>query len=83
MKAPRGAVEEVHERLLLDALRHELAVINTGFFHGGLVAPVLCLDDAESRLAAWDSIHRTVTVSRAFVRKSSWVAVREVLKELQ
>ncbi len=80
MKAPRGAVEEVHERLLLDALRYELAAINTGFFHGGLVAPVLCLDDAETRLAAWDSVHRTVTVSRAFVRRASWVAVREVLK---
>jgi hypothetical protein len=68
------------EHLLLEAIRHELRVISLAFFGGGLRPPVLVLDDATDRLAAWDGRHRTITVSRAFVTKASWVAVREVLK---
>lgn len=79
-KAPAHEVIEHKERLLLEALRHELRVIALEFFGGGLQAPILVLDDADDRLAAWDSRHRTITVSRSFLARSAWVAVREVLK---
>jgi hypothetical protein len=42
--------------------------------------PVLALDDATTRFAAWMPATRTLTVSRSFLRQASWVAVREVLR---
>lgn len=76
----RADVIEQHERLLLAALGDEVRTIHQTFFGGGLGMPVLALDDASDRLAAWDRRHRTVIVSRRFVATASWVAVREVLK---
>jgi hypothetical protein len=80
MKNAQTVVTEAQERLLLDALRHEVRLIGTEHFRGALVAPVITLDDATTRFAAWDSRHRTLTVSRVFLAKASWTAVREVLK---
>lgn len=70
----------MRERLLLDALRTEIALIIQEHFAGGLRPPVLALDDATVRLARWRQTDRTITVSRAFLATASWVAVREVLK---
>jgi hypothetical protein len=79
-KARAHDVAIQREHLLLEAIRHELRVIALDLFGGALRSPVLVLDDATDRLAAWDGRHRTITVSRAFLAKASWVAVREVLK---
>jgi hypothetical protein len=75
-----GALLAQRERLLAEALRHEVRVIGRDFFGDGLLQPIVALDDATHRLAAWDRRHRTLTISRGFVASSSWVTVREVLK---
>ncbi len=68
------------DRLLLEALRLELRFINNEHFGGSLRPPLLTLDDATATLAAWRVADRTITVSRVFLTRASWVAVREVLK---
>ena len=80
MSHPSFDVAIQREHLLLEALRHELRVISLQLFGGGLRSPVLVLDDATDRLAAWNGQHRSITVSRGFLARASWVAVREVLK---
>jgi hypothetical protein len=68
------------ERLLLQALRSELATINVEFFGGGLRPAQLTLDDSTLKLAHWRRIDRTISVARAFLTRATWTAVREVLK---
>lgn len=75
-----GDLVAQRERLLLEALRYELKTIALDVFGGALLAPILTLDHATDRLAAWDGRHRTLTVSRYFIASSSWITVREVLK---
>lgn len=68
---------ESHERRLAQTW----ATLNQTVFGGALKwAPSFMLFESKTRLAEWNPSARTIRFSRAFVHKTSWLEVTEVMK---
>lgn len=68
------------ESALLRELRSEWSNINTTYFKGKLVPPVISLIESESRLGLWQAGSRSISLSRTLVLRQPWGVVIEVLK---
>jgi hypothetical protein len=68
------------ERQLLAVLGSCWHTFNRDVFGGGLVAPVLVLDDSTARLGHWRRSERILGISRPLARSKPWHVVRAVLK---
>ena len=65
---------------MVRALMRDWQRLNYLHFRDALVAPVLLLSDAESRLGQWSPSHRTIEIARRLVASQPWGVVVEVLK---
>lgn len=68
------------ERQLLTVLTGMWHTFNKDLFGGGLILPVLLLEDTSARLGHWRRRDRTIGLSLSLLRTQPWHAVRSVLK---
>ncbi len=68
------------EALLLEALQGEWRALNAALFRGGMLPPVLVLEDTQGRLGQWRRAERAVAISLPLAREKPWHVVRGVLK---
>jgi hypothetical protein len=65
---------------LLRELSETWREINANHFRGRMRPPVITLSEVGSRLGAWHSATRTLSIDRTLVHEKPWSVVREVLK---
>ncbi|MBN1335678.1 MAG: DUF2786 domain-containing protein [Deltaproteobacteria bacterium] len=74
------SVDPCVDRALLAALHRAWRLENLVSFRQALRPPVLALAHDRARLGSWQSVGRTLTLSRAFATSSPWIVVIEVLR---